>query len=734
MSETKNRKTFYEDLVAEKVIEAIEAGTAPWLKPWSGEELYQNYPRNGLTGKDYNGINNINLSVSGFQDPRWYTFKQAQKLDAKVKKGAKAIMIEHWRFKELVQEMDENNNPIFGEDGKPKKIEVRLKNPKASYAYVFNAEQIDGLPALEKRELPAKNFMPNTIAEEILKNSGADINHVGGGRAFYAPRTDSITLPLKEQFETIEGYYGTALHELGHWTGHESRLNRDLSGKFGTESYAREELRAELASFMLSSKIGIDFDPSQHYSYIGSWVKILTEEKQEIFKASRDAKKISDYIEGLSMEKTNQKMYNNDGRLTMEEAMKRIDISLGDASFGNPVYLKDGTVIMEHLAGETVGTVKSEGLYLFAGEIGKMKPLKSLRFDEAKALVADTYSIEQIKQEIDPKKMETSGAFLDSPYYYDEIRNEINSYLKDMKLTLDQDLLKEYEAAVVGMIESDGGYTIAEAVKEAYFDVNEKIHIEQVNTKFVLFDPITLKNVATADTLEDLKQEYFALTKNEFFKDMNTLVYEMKQKENGTWIANYDKKLDVDWNNFEKSISQSQEHLDKTAILNKQTYLYVPREEKEAAKSVGCRWDAENKAWYAPKGTELQKVSAWTLNNQQIKIGAFVDGGAMDTDPIVAFREELAKRGFELSGNPIADGNFHRVKVPGDKGATKSGSYRIHNDGRPNLYLKDFKNDIEESISHKESYFRAGADDKTIEAQKEINRIKSLQAQKDLER
>ncbi|MCK9553271.1 hypothetical protein [Aquamicrobium sp.] len=170
-----------------------------------------------------------------------------------------------------------------------------------------------------------------------------------------------------------------------------------------------------------------------------------------------------------------QQMYDSDGSLTLEEAMKRIDITKGDASFGLPVPLNDDTVIMGHLTGGTVNTVRSEGLYLFAGPIGKMKPLQSLSFDKAKALVIDTYSSKPAK----PKREKKAGALLDSPYYYDEIRNEIDAYLKELELTLGQDLLIKYKSAVADIIADDGSYTIVEAVKKAFFDIKEKIYIEQ---------------------------------------------------------------------------------------------------------------------------------------------------------------------------------------------------------------------------------------------------------------
>ena len=129
-----------------------------------------------------------------------------------------------------------------------------------------------------------------------MANSGAVIRHEPGDRAFYRPSTDSITLPERNQFPTADNYYATALHELGHWTGHPSRLDRDLAHPFGSEGYAREELRAEIASLMLGERLEIGHDPGQHAAYVGSWVKALKEDPKEIFRAASDAERISGYV------------------------------------------------------------------------------------------------------------------------------------------------------------------------------------------------------------------------------------------------------------------------------------------------------------------------------------------------------------------------------------------------------------------------------------------------------
>ena len=308
MKKRQDKTLSYIEKVSDEIIEALENGTAPWIKPWSGSAIRDNAPFNPITGKQYEGINFINLSIRGMAmdgDPRWMTFKQAQSLDAQVKKGEKGTAIQYWKFTKQVDKVDEDGKKILDKNNKPIKETIRLSHPQVFYATVFNASQIEGLRPL-KEDLGIKEviseFQPIEAAENILTNSNANIIHVAGNRAFYSPSKDRIQLPLKEQFSSEMDYYSTALHELGHWTGHESRLNRDMMHPFGSTGYAKEELRAEIGSYMLSSKIAIDFDPSQHHAYIEDWVSILEDKPSEIFKACSDASKIVSFVTKLQEE------------------------------------------------------------------------------------------------------------------------------------------------------------------------------------------------------------------------------------------------------------------------------------------------------------------------------------------------------------------------------------------------------------------------------------------------
>lgn len=288
---------------ANNIITSLQNGTAPWTRPWKANELINNMPYNPTTGKTYNGINSINLILQDYNDPRWLTYKQAQSINAQIRKGEKSTLIQYWQFSEIVDKLDKQGNQVVNKNGEVEKLEIKLERPKVYFSNVFNAEQINNMPKLELKEI-FNTFKTNQAAETILTNSKANIVH-SGNHAFYSPLADKIVLPPKESFMGDGAYYATALHELGHWTGHKSRLNRNLSNPFGSIEYAKEELRAEIASFLFNGKIGLDYDPSQHLSYIDSWISILENKPTEIFCATSDATKIVSYIEniGLKQEK-----------------------------------------------------------------------------------------------------------------------------------------------------------------------------------------------------------------------------------------------------------------------------------------------------------------------------------------------------------------------------------------------------------------------------------------------
>lgn len=284
--------------ITQKIIAAIEAGTPPWRKGWASMAPHFN----ASTGKQYQGINQVLLGMSGYSDPRWMTMKQANALKTaenpnglRIRKGEKATMIVRMVEVEKRGEDDIPDGDVIAEDKKTRLV-MKAFN-------VFNASQIEGMPPLPKPE--PREFTSNEAVGQVvdgLKKDGVVLLH-GGDRACYVPKIDTIKMPDKDAFESSEDYHATLLHEAAHATGAKKRLDR--FGMFGhltgSESYAREELRAELASAMLGAELGIrqgEYHVQNHAAYLASWLEALRKDKNEIFKAAAHAQNIADWLKG----------------------------------------------------------------------------------------------------------------------------------------------------------------------------------------------------------------------------------------------------------------------------------------------------------------------------------------------------------------------------------------------------------------------------------------------------
>jgi antirestriction protein ArdC len=274
----------------------LKEGTAPWQLPWEKSQAVFNRPYNAVTNLPYRGLNSLYLQLfSPYADPRWATFKQAQAQGWQVMKGSKGMPINFVKTHHFIQKRDEYGNTVKNKDGEPKMVGKKLNTPIVTRACVFNAEQINGVPELLP-EREKEMWEKLARVENLVQNTKADIEHVTGNTAYYSPLSDRIRLPRQSQFPSADRYYATLLHELGHWTGHKDRLDRGIMNTFGSEEYAREELRAEIASMMLGTEMRIGHDPGQHLAYVDTWIRILTEKPFEIHQAAADAQKIMDYL------------------------------------------------------------------------------------------------------------------------------------------------------------------------------------------------------------------------------------------------------------------------------------------------------------------------------------------------------------------------------------------------------------------------------------------------------
>lgn len=304
---TKQPRDFRQE-VTDNIVRMLENGVAPWQKPWDAAAGAVSMPMNPTTGRAYRGGNALHLMATGlqkgYQDPRWMTYKQADDEGWQIRRGEQGTQIEFWDVREG---KDRGAGDMGGVEGSRAAREPNADRPRLIHRVytVFNAAQIDGLPAHAIRQHSA--FEVVQAGERILTASGAKVAHDQANSAFYNRAEDAIHLPHKAAFNDAAGYFGTALHELAHWSGHPSRLNRQTlneSYRFGDVNYAKEELRAELASVFLAAERGIPHDPEQHAAYVGSWIKSLKDDKNEIFRAAHDASVATDFLLSLERERS----------------------------------------------------------------------------------------------------------------------------------------------------------------------------------------------------------------------------------------------------------------------------------------------------------------------------------------------------------------------------------------------------------------------------------------------
>lgn len=272
--------------ITDKIIAIMEAGTTKGGPRWS-QSTGQGLPRNAKTGECYRGINVLLLwsqaSEQGYSANQWLTYKQAEALGGQVRKGEKSAMCVF--FDTIMKHPKEGQNP-----------DDLSFYPMAKAFFVFNVAQIDGLPANLNAPAETNEFNAVEQAEQILIKSGATIRH-GFDGAFYVPSRDEVCLPDRERFANEVNYYATALHELGHWTGHESRLSRTFGKRFGDDAYAMEELIAELSAAFSMGYLGmVDGTIENHANYMEGWIKCLKADKGAIFMAASQAAKASDFI------------------------------------------------------------------------------------------------------------------------------------------------------------------------------------------------------------------------------------------------------------------------------------------------------------------------------------------------------------------------------------------------------------------------------------------------------
>ena len=302
-----NQTKEFRKSVADMFVKGLSEEGLNWKQGWATTgEL-----RNAVSNRHYRGLNEFYLKlvsmVHGYKDPRWMTFNQIRDEGYHLEKGSKGAKVEYWfpfdTIKKKGVSFEEKERLI--KEGERKKEDFSLV---AKYYTVFNGDNISGLPEIE---LPKNEIEPSKVLEQISKGMKVEIYNDGEDRAFYRPSTDDIHLPLPEVFSSDNEYNAVAFHELGHATGHESRLNRDQSGVFGTSAYAKEELVAEITSAFMAETTGInleDMNMENHKAYVNGWITSIEDDPEYLMKAISQAHDAADYMQQFVSEKEIEKM------------------------------------------------------------------------------------------------------------------------------------------------------------------------------------------------------------------------------------------------------------------------------------------------------------------------------------------------------------------------------------------------------------------------------------------
>lgn len=302
-----NQTKEFRKSVADMFVKGLSEEGLNWKQGWATTgEL-----RNAVSNRHYRGLNEFYLKlismVNGYKDPRWMTFNQIRDEGYHLEKGSKGTKVEYWfpfdTIKKKGVSFEEKERLI--KEGERKKEDFSLV---AKYYTVFNGDNISGLPEIE---LPKNEIEPSVVLEQISRGMNVEIHNDGGEDAFYSPSADNIHLPLPEVFSSDNEYNATAFHELGHATGHESRLNRDMSGGFGSSAYAKEELVAEITSAFMAETTGIspeDMNMENHKAYVNGWITSIEDDPEYLMKAISQANDAADYMQQFVTEKETEKM------------------------------------------------------------------------------------------------------------------------------------------------------------------------------------------------------------------------------------------------------------------------------------------------------------------------------------------------------------------------------------------------------------------------------------------
>ncbi len=672
MSQQQDKKDLFHVALSKQVAEQIKRGTVSWLQ--AHENKHIDLPYNPITGKNYTAANNMVLSAKGYTDSRWLTYDQAAEQGYQVKKGEKATEIAFYHYIDY-------------------KTKEKLDKPKIQTVKLFNAEQLTGIEkmpgkASNKEEALAK-------VQSIFENSQVKIVNNQKDKVFYRSKDDTIYMPPKEAYKDELAYSSAAIHELCRWAGNgEERLNYETV-PFGTEAFARQKLRTEIASYMLCKELGIPFEPEGE-QFADQWVQVIEKSPFEILNAAKDAEKIKGFI--MEFDKTLEKAQ----ELEQESPQK-------ERRYIEPNEYADYFTITEYGPGGTHRFNCYDISQLHA--VFEKKGNELVDVDRYIAQLQDSIEINDGDDELvtffTQRLAEVELAVKENQYTYVVENTTYSLDLAFLHGNTYEELINSISSNgdALHMLDVQGWNVEPKCDKDVYLTVPEN-HIEMVqklgaefdeeenrwyvpkNTDLIPFDHWMYEEVEVKHE-QQLQNENAAAVQVEQTHGQNQEMHrEEPAKEQPKQLklsVSYDDKdeakaLGAKWSKQEQSwyvlegtdLQPFYKWLPKEKkvelIMASRDYLDVPREEKDEAKALGAKWDKYQKAWYVEKGTDLEPFAKWNkldLTERNISQTAEQTPKEQAVSQTAEPKQEQTEKEVSAEQNPAQDKTF--IAVPYDE-------------------------------------------------------------------
>ncbi len=601
MSQEKPKKDLFHVALSKQIAEQIKRGTASFLNAQENEHI--DMPYNPVTGKNYTAANNMVLSAKGYTDSRWLTYDQAAEQGYQVKKGEKATEIAYYHY------IDYNTKE-------------KLDKPKIQIVKLFNAQQLTGIEKMPSRTSSKEEALAKV--QSIFENSQVKIVNNQKDKVFYRSKDDTIYMPPKESYKDELAYSSAALHELCRWSGNgEDRLNYETV-PFGTEAFARQKLRTEIATYMLCKEIGIPFEP-QGQQFADQWAKTIEEHPFEILNAAKDAEKMKGFV--MEFDKTLEKAQELEQGQEVQKEKKYFE----------PSEHTDYYKVYEHGHTRTTSFNLYDISQLYA--MCEEKHRELIEIDLFRSQIEDTIASNEGEDWIDKEKerleqvekaqkegytyaiynpeFTENGITFITGHTLEELIKEISFY---------SDALDLHSIEFEPMSDHSVDITVPEKDRErvaefgAEFDEEENRWYIPEGTNLTPFEnwmykEVEIQPIQQAEQAPQAEQTQQEAPKKEPIEIIKlSVLYEDKEeakKLGAKWSAKLGTWYVLEGTDLQPFQSWLPKEVKKDLIIASRDYLDVPKEEKDEAKALGAKWDKYQKAWYVEKGTDLEPFAKW---------------------------------------------------------------------------------------------------------------------------